>query len=213
MKFERVLEVVRQIQLSPENARAAARIPAKQKIEQYLLDHPPDDRLTQLLFVLGEISYQEGMAMVERGNAQLSQNARRTFELAITEWRRLLSKYKGTPQAQVAEMKIAAIYENQLGDFVKAVEIYTKIKSDVSDQRLQRLQERSLVASSPKVFGTNEDPSVTLTVRNVEKVTVRQYWIDFESFFSKDQSLANIEALDLDLVEPDRIREITVPQF
>ena len=213
MKVERVLEVVRQIQLSPENVRAAARIPAKQKIEQYLLDHPLDDRLPRLLFVLGEISYQEGMAMVERGNAQLSQNARRTFELAITEWRRLLSKYKGTPQAQLAEMKIAAIYENQLGDFVKAVEIYTKIKSGVSDQRLQRLQEKSLVASSPKVFGTNEDPSVTLTVRNVEKVTVRQYWIDFESIFSKDQSLANIEALDVDLVEPDRIWEITVPQF
>jgi hypothetical protein len=40
------------------------------------------------------------------------------------------------------------------------------------------------------VFGTEEKPDITLTLRNVETVKVRQYWIDFESFFRKSQNLS-----------------------
>lgn len=52
------------------------------------------------------------------------------------------------------------------------------------------LMSKVLQASSPRVFGTEEKPDITLTLRNVETVKVRQYWIDFESFFRKSQNLS-----------------------
>jgi len=209
--FERALESVRKIHKAKKDKQAAARATARKSLENFLMSHPLDNRLPQLMFALGEISYFEAASTDDEEEFQLTPERKRVFEKAIADWRRLVSKYPQSEQAKAAELKIGGIYEHYLGDLEKAVEVFSGIPN--GGLRKGVLMSKALRVFSPRVFGTEEKPEVTLELRNIEEVTVRQYWIDFESFFRKSQNLSDIEKLDVDLVEPDRTWEVKIPDY
>lgn len=209
--FERALESVRKVHKGKMGEQVALRDEARKSLEGFLTGHPLDVRLPQLMFALGELSYYEAVAAEDGAEFKLTAERQAAFEKAIADWRRLVSKYPKSAQAKAAEVKIGGIYEHYLGDLEKAVEIYSGLKDGQSRKAV--LMSKVLKASSPRVFGTQEKPEISLTLRNVEKVKIRQYWIDFESFFRKSQNLSEIEKLDVDLVEPDKSWEVVVPKY
>lgn len=209
--FERALESVRQANQAPKAGQGASRTQARQALEGFLTEHPLDTRLPQLMFALGEISYFEAIAAEDEDKWILTHDRKKAFETGIASWRRLISKYPKSAQAKAAQIKIGGIYEVYLGDLEKALEIYSGLPDGQS--RKAALLQEELSASSSKVFGTEEEPKVSLSLRNIEKVQVRQYWIDFESYFRKSQNLSDVENLDVDLVEPDKTWEVVIPDY
>lgn len=209
--FERALEAVRKVHKAKKEEQGPLRDEARKAIESFLTGHPLDARLPQLMFVVGELSYHQAIDAKGEVKFQLTPEKKAILEKAIADWRRLISKYPQSPQAKAAELKIGGIYEHYLGDLEKAVEIYSGLKDGAGHKSL--LMAKVLKTSSSRVFGTEEKPEIKLELRNVEEVEVRQYWIDFESFFMKSQDLADIENLDVDLVEPDKTWKVKIPGF
>ncbi len=209
--FERALESVREVHKAPAKNQGVAREAALNSLEAFLMDHPLDVRLPQLMFALGELSYFQAIAAGDDKEWKLTPQRKKAFERAIAGWRRLISKYPKSAQAKAAEIKIGGIYEVYLGDLERALEIYSGLPDGRS--RKEALLRKELKATSSRAFGTTEEPEISLSLRNVEKVEVRQYWIDFESYFRKSQNLSDVENLDVDLVEPDKSWEVIIPDY
>ncbi|HXT61139.1 MAG TPA: tetratricopeptide repeat protein, partial [Pirellulales bacterium] len=152
--------------------------------------------------------------LYEFGRMQFLQDK---FDEAIAEWRRLVAKYPNTNESSQAQFMIAATLEEKLGKLPEALKEFRKVTwgnhAGQAQARVARLTAKSLSIVTERVFRTNETPTIKLTSRNVEKVTVRAYTIDMETYFRKMHLASGVEGLDIALIDPDRTFEFEAPKY
>ncbi|MEX2558269.1 MAG: MG2 domain-containing protein, partial [Pirellulales bacterium] len=139
------------------------------------------------------------------------------WEEAIAEWRRLVSKYPDTNESSQAQFMIAVTLEEKLGKLQEALKEFRKVTwgnhARHAQLRIARLTAKDLAIATERVFRTNETPRIKLATRNIEKVTVRAYTVDLETYFRKMHLAGGVEALDIALIDPDRTFEFEVPAY
>ncbi len=139
------------------------------------------------------------------------------WDEAIADWRRLVSKYPGSEEASRGQFMIAATLETKLGKLDEALKEYRKVTwggfAPRAATAVKRLTSKSLTIRTERVFRTDETPTIKLTTRNIETVTVRAYKVDLETYFRKMHLTGGVEGLDIALIDPDTTFEFKVPKY
>lgn len=173
---------------------------ARKQWNEFLIRYPLDERSPMILFQFGRAEY-----LGEKWDA------------AIEAWRRLISKYPGHELSSQAQMLIGTIFEEKKHDPVAAMAEYQKVtwgsRHSAAQGRISQLRAKQLRIVTERIFRTDETPYIKLDSRNIDKVTVRVYTVDLETYFRKMHLACGIESLDLALIDPDRTFEFTVPSF
>ncbi|MGC3970781.1 MAG: tetratricopeptide repeat protein [Pirellulales bacterium] len=173
---------------------------ARKQWTEFLLRYPLDPRSPRILLMFGQAEFQQ-----------------KHYEAAVDEWRRLISKYPGTDPASEAQFLIGTTFEEKLGKPTEAMQEYRKVTwgshAQAAGSRIALLTAKHLVIATERVFRTHEEPQITLRSRNVDKVTVRVYKLDLETYFRKMHLAGGVESLDLALIDPDRSFEFAVPDY
>ena len=163
---------------------------ARTQFETFCLKHPLDARTPQAYFALGAL-----------------EKDRENYHAAVTEWERLAAKYPDSREGSQARFMIGWVRENRLADLDGALEAYRKVTGafqGMARQRIDRMQEKSLMVLTERAFTTKEEPRVKISTRNIESLAFRAYKVDLEDYFLKRQGTDRVEDLDIDLIEPDR---------
>ena len=173
---------------------------ARRHFEAFLKKYPLDARSRQILFILGQMHV-----------------ATDDYAAAIADWARLISKYPNTEESSLALFRTAQLQENELTNFDQALASYLRLKwgswASKAKKRVDTLTAHSLKIETERTFRSNETAQVKLSARNVEKVTVRQYFLDLEAYFRKTHRMDQVELLDVDLIEPDATWEVEIADF
>lgn len=180
---------------------------ARERFDAFLRAHPLDPRASRILYLFGAIH--EARALDAAEAKEPAEAVAAHYRKAIDEWANLVSKYPESPEARAAMLKSAALLETKLGEYEKALKLYQKLASERGDGEaaaaVARLSEKSLTLAAERVFRTNEKPVVKLTTRNIAKCEVRVYQIDLRAFFRKTHGVTGVEALDVSLIQPDKV--------
>ncbi|MBI3268853.1 MAG: tetratricopeptide repeat protein, partial [Planctomycetes bacterium] len=173
---------------------------AKEAWQRFLDAHPLDPRCPETLFALGQIEHD-----------------RKEWQAAIDAWQRLVSKYPGTEPSSHAQFQIAYTLEMDLHRFADALEAYKKTTwggyAAQAQARIQEMEAKKLLVLTERAFRSDEAPGLKVTTRNMEKLTLRIYKLDLESYFRKMRSLRGVETLDISLIKPDQTSEVPVPGY
>ncbi len=173
---------------------------ARKLYEQFLAKYPLDSRAANTLYLFGWMNYQE-----------------KKYEAAIADWRRLVSKYPGTNEASQAQYRIGMVLEQDLGKLEEALEQYRKVTwggyAKNARRAIARMEAKTMRIETERVFRSDETPSIKLTSRNIESVSVRVYKVDMETYFRKMHSGRGVESLDIALIDPDKTFEFKVPDY
>ena len=216
---------------------------AKKLFDAFLEKHPLDNRVPEILFIFGQIHYAAAMEFTvnEKVTREILGQTKGAlskpdlsntpygamgmwvtagldeFKSAIDEWSKLISRFPGTEQASVALYRTGIIYEEKLHDLDKALESYRKCNfgscASQAAGRVAVMTQKQLTLTTDRVFRTNEPVRLKLATRNIEKLTVKVYWLDLQSFFHKSHSIGAIEALDIALIQPDKTWEFKVSDY
>jgi len=188
---------------------------ADQHFGTFLQKHPLDHRARQILYTLGQIYYSEAQKLEEDRGPE--KDIRTAYTKAVDEWSKLVSKYPKTEESSLALYRIGLIYEEKLGDLEKALDAYRRLtwgsKARDARSRVTIMTQKSLALLTERKHRTNEPAKVKLTVRNIEKLTVKQYFLDLEAYFRKTHSIRGVERLDIDLIQPDKTWEVEIEDY
>lgn len=223
----RLIDVEYQVALDRIEKRQYAE--AEELLGAFLSRHPLDDRAPQAVFIIGQMHATEGDRLhaidsvgpigVDAGPDDTTSRAaaRAEYQRAIAEWGRLVSKYPEREESGLALYRTGVLLEEKLGDLEGALDAYRRLtwSSWVGEARarIARMTEKQLTLATPRTWRTTEKPMVSLRTRNIEKVTVRQYFLDAEAYFRKTHSTTGVEALDIALIEPDRTWEVAIDGY
>ena len=167
---------------------------------EFLSKYPLDGRNPRIMFQFGAMNYQQ-----------------EKWDDSLADWRRLVSKYPGTNEASQGQFMIASTLENKLGKLDDALTEYRKVTwgSSASQAAIaaKRLTSKTLAIRTDRVFRTGETPTIKLTSRNIDTVTVRIYTVDLETYFRKMHEVSGVEGLDISLIDPDKTFEFKVPKY
>ena len=182
-------------------AREAKRYDEARKLwEEFLAKYPLDGRSASILYEFGRMAFQQ-----------------EKYDAALAEWRRLVSKYPGTNESSQAQFMIAVTLEEKLARLDEALKEFRKVTwgnhAALAQQRIVRLTEKALTIATERVFRTNETPKIKLLSRNIEKVMVRAYTVDLETYFRKMHLAGGVEGLDIALIDPDKSFEFEMPKY
>lgn len=173
---------------------------ARQSLEQFLASHPLDSRNPEILFLFGRMHYNQ-----------------ENWDAAIADWRRLVSKYPQTDASSRAQYWVGVTLERPSGKLAEALEEYRKVTwgrfAAQAQQAIARLTAKQMTVATERVFRSDETPRLKLTTRNLPSVTVRAYKIDMETYFRKMHLAADVEKLDITLIDPDATFEFKVPGY
>jgi uncharacterized protein YfaS (alpha-2-macroglobulin family)/TolA-binding protein len=173
---------------------------ARKLYNEFLVKYPLDSRNRRILYNFGQMDY-----------------AREKWEAAITQWRRLVSKYPKCNEASQAQYLIANTMETKLGKLEESIEEYKKVNwgshESSAKQRLAQLTAKTMTIATERVFRGDETPQLKLTSRNLENVTVQLYVVDLETYFRKMHLARGVEGLDIALIDPDHTFEFEVPKY
>lgn len=140
--------------------------------------------------------------------------AKKLYRKAILEWEKLISKYPNSEEARGARYKIAEIYERKLQDLKKALEAYKKVRHGsnyyTAQANIQRMTKKELFLSTKRIYRSNEVPKIQVKMRNIKKLSIRIYKLNMEEYFRKEHKMRGVESLDLSLIEPDKLWDVTV---
>ncbi|MDF1842279.1 MAG: tetratricopeptide repeat protein [Rubripirellula sp.] len=196
--------------------------------QTFLNKYPLDSRAPAILLRFGEMksaaaadSHQQRIEAAKRRgespqSVQLNNRCKTLFEEAISDWRRVVSKYPQGNQASRASLMIGITLENRLERLAEALESYKKVQGQYAgeaQQRITRLTSPQLQLVTERKFRTDETPRIRLTSRNLQNVTVRTYQIDMADYFRKMHLASGIESLDIALIDPDQQFEHTIEGY
>jgi uncharacterized protein YfaS (alpha-2-macroglobulin family)/tetratricopeptide (TPR) repeat protein len=173
---------------------------ARKLWEAFLAKYPLDARNANIHYRFGQMKFAE-----------------EKYDDAIAAWKQLVSKYPGSEEASLAQLMIGVTLEDKQGDLEEALKEFKKLNwgNHVSSaqQRVARLTAKNMAIATERVFRSGETPTLKLTTRNVETVTVRIYTVDLETYFRKMHLASGIEQLDISLIDPDSTFEFKVPDY
>ncbi|MEC8929074.1 MAG: tetratricopeptide repeat protein, partial [Verrucomicrobiota bacterium] len=198
---------------------------AQKLFDTFLTQHPLDDRAQKILFIYGQIAFEAASQLEKKREDSIvaakdkpkKEEIDKAYEAAIDQWRRLVSKYPNTEASSVALYRIARIQEEKLGNWAAALESHRALRwgsrAYVATTHVTLLTRKSLALQTERKFRTNEKVLVKLNTRNIKKVTVRQYFLNLESYFRKTHAIGSISHLDIALIEPDKQWEVEIKDF
>ena len=198
---------------------------ARKAWQTFLNKYPLDARASKILFAFGAMNY--AAAVQKHSDAtKAAPKARRPrpagpaavkrFNAAITDWRRLVSKYPKSNEASHAAYMIGVTLEDRLAKLADALEAYKKVTgaySSVATKRIAALTAKKLDILTERKFGSDEKPVIKIRTRNLEKVTVKVYRIDMVDYFRKMHLAGGVETLDIALIDPDKSWEYKVAGY
>jgi hypothetical protein len=194
---------VQQAIVDAQYARAADRREAKDYAAarklwtEFLTNYPLDPRGPMIWYTFGAMNFEQ-----------------EKWDEAIADWTRLSSKYPNTGEASRAQLMIGVVLEAKQGKLAAALEQYRKVSGPSQNeaaQRIVQLTAKTMTVATERVFRSNETPTLKLTSRNIDAVTVRIYAIDLETYFRKMHLAGGVEGLDISLIDPDQSFEFKVP--
>ena len=181
--------------------------------QRFLAKYPLDQRARRILYVFGQINYQMAVDAEKAGK----NTAKSLFAQAVTEWQKLIAKYSQSDEAQAARFICAQTYEQHLGDLKQALATYRQIDRSkwqtLAQTHISRMTRKHLEVHTPRIYRSDEEPSVRVTTRNIKKLTLRTYRLDLEEYFRKEHRIRGVEQLDIGLIEPDTTHEIKVSGY
>lgn len=192
---------------------------ARKQFATFLGKHPLDNRARQVLFTLGQMRYIEAKEYDDIPDAEKrdADKIKQSYLHAIAEWSKLISKYPNTDEAGLALYRTGVIYEEKLGDLTQALASYRKLTwgsyASRARARITVMTKPHLELTTERKFRTNENASVKLNVRNIEKLSVRQYFLDLEAYFRKTHGTGSVENLDIALIQPDKQWELKIDKY
>ncbi len=188
---------------------------ARTKFEEFLTKHPLDSRAPQILFLFGQMDFVKAMELESDKADKKKIDA--AYRATIDRWQRLVSKYPGTQQSSLALYRIAMIYEEKLGELDNALQAYRRLNwgRSAANARLRvaKMTEKHLTVTTERKYRTDESVFVKLNSRNLKKVKVKQYFLDLEAYFRKTHSVGRVDALDIDLIQPDKTWEVNIDAY
>ncbi len=183
--------------------------------EGFLTRHPLDGRARQILFTLGQIDYAAAVKL-EDDKAKAEPIAA-AYRRAIDRWERLVSKYPGAAESSLALYRIGMIYEEKLDALDKALEAYRRLTwgscAAKARARVAVMTQKHLEVRTERKFRTGEAAKVSVSVRNIEKLTFKQYFVDLEAYFRKTHAVGRVDGLDIELIAPDKTWEVTIDKY
>ncbi|HBP21494.1 MAG TPA: hypothetical protein DEA08_27360, partial [Planctomycetes bacterium] len=192
---------------------------ARKRFDAFLAAHPLDGRAPRVLFLLGQLSVVEGEEFIEQAikdPAKLAL-AKPRFEQAIADWARLVSKYPGTNESALALYRTGLLQEERLGQLETALETYRRVTwgsaSSQARARIALLTRQQLKVTTERVFRSDETATIKLETRNLETLSVRQYFLSLEGYFRKHKQAGGVERLDIALIQPDKTWEAKVDDY
>ena len=189
---------------------------ARMAWQLFLASHPLDPRARQIAFDLGQLHVEEAAATL-RDDEDANEAAAASWRAAIDTWERLARKYPNTDEASHAFYAMGRLYEDQLQELDAAIGAYVRCNFGAyvyeAMGRLEVMTERSLAVETPRVWRSNEEPKISVQLRNSDALTVRLYKLDLQAYFRKHLTHQRIEDLDLDLIAADRTVEIEVDDY
>jgi uncharacterized protein YfaS (alpha-2-macroglobulin family)/tetratricopeptide (TPR) repeat protein len=195
------LEIINTEYLQGADERERKQFDAARKLwNEFLVKYPLDGRLPGILYQFGLMQFEQ-----------------EKWDEALVEWRRLVSKYPGTEESSLAQYMIGVLLEEKQGKLAEALEEYKKVtwgsQAASAQQRIAQLTAKSLQIVTERVFRSDETPKIKLTTRNIDRVTVRVYRVDLETYFRKMHLATGVEGLDIALIDPNKEFEFEVPKY
>jgi tetratricopeptide (TPR) repeat protein len=138
------------------------------------------------------------------------------YEDAKVAYERCAEKYPNTRQASESRYLIGRLLEGKLFSYEQAIQAYEKVKGPFAGsarQRIAILRRKSLTLETERVFMSDEKPRVKVTTRNLEKLRVRVYKLDLESFYRGTLGQGSIASLAVEVIEPDKTFESQTPDY
>ena len=162
--------------------------------------YPLDERNPELAFLLGDMHFQK-----------------EEYQDALEAFARCVSKYPGKDASSHAQYMIGVVYEQKLFDYQKALEAYRKVTwgrwQGQAQQRIALLERKHMALLTQRSYRTGEEAVFQLTSRNIEKVRVRVYRLDLETYFRATHTSGDVSRLDIEVIEPDKTFESVVPEY
>ncbi|MHC5069103.1 MAG: MG2 domain-containing protein [Planctomycetota bacterium] len=162
--------------------------------------YPIDYRNPQILFLMGEMLFQE-----------------EKYDLAREAFERCVSKYPGKQASSHAQFRIGEIYESKTFNYLDALKAYQKVTWGSwvakAKQRIARLTKKSLGLVTKRTYRTGEKATFKLTSRNMEKVRVRVFRLDLETYFRATHTAGSVDRLDIEVIEPDKTFDSAVEKY
>lgn len=187
---------------------------ARTLLHAFLATYPLEPRAAQVMFVLGQIDASGADALHEEERLD---DARARYAAALDQWSKLISKYPNTEESSLALYRTGVIQEEKLQQHEKALQSYRRVNwgswARHAQARIRIMTEKNLRLRTERKFRTNENPFVTLDVRNIERLTVRQYFLDPEAYFRKTHTMGGFADLDIGLIEADRTWEVEIAEY
>eukprot|EP00913_Durusdinium_trenchii_P013388 g12569.t1 len=194
----------------------------------FLNKYPLDARAATILFQFGSMKYtaavKQQLDEYKKAKAaggkpdprKLSDEVTQLFDEAITDWKRLVSKYPNTNDASHGAYMIGVTLEDHLGKLADALDAYKKVRGQyqsVAQKRIANLTAKQLDVVTERKYRSNEKPVIKVRTRNLEKVTVKIYRIDMVDYFRKMHLASGVETLDIALIDPDKSWENKVADY
>lgn len=181
-----------------EGARVKWLDPAASRFREFLKDAPSDPRVPAALMALAEISELRG-----------------DLDAARSQWRDLMERFPKDGHASEAEYRIAKslVDEGRFTDGLEALDKVTGGWKNPAGALSQQLRSPALQWISTGVRTSGAPAVLRLRCRNVDEVEVRMFAIDLEDVFLADGDLDQLAALDVNLIQPDRIETVRIPGY
>ncbi|QDT12981.1 tetratricopeptide repeat protein [Planctomycetes bacterium K23_9] len=191
---------------------------ARKTWQTFLNKYPLDPRAPNILLQFGQMKFAEAAEIqaqritesLEKGESAqsvvINDECRTLFEAAITDWRRVVTKYPGNAAASHASLLIGITLEDRLQKLKEALASYKNVTGPFEErarQRTKRLTTPQLTLATERKFRSNEKPRIKITTRNLKEVTVRVYHVDMTDYFRKMHLASGLETLDIALIDPD----------
>ncbi|MCF7854144.1 MAG: tetratricopeptide repeat protein [Candidatus Pacebacteria bacterium] len=188
---------------------------ARTLFEAFLRDYPLDNRARQILFTFGQVYYAEAEEL--EGKDADAEKIAEAYRRAVGEWAKLVNKYPNTEESSLALYRTGVIYEEKLGELETALDTYRRLTwgsyAARARQRIAVMTNKELEIRTERTFRTDETPCINVRTRNIEKVSVKMYRLDLEAYFRKMHMIGAVESLDVGLIEPDKVWEVTIADY
>ncbi len=173
---------------------------AKKAWDAFLANHPLDGRCPGILLMYGKADME-----------------RKKFEGAISQWEKLVSKYPRTDEASEGLFLTGKCCEEELGKYLDALKAYRKLDfgpyAGQAAERIAALERKELRVRTDRAFRTDEKPVLKVSVRNIEEVEFRTWFVDMESYFGRMHTADGVQNLDVALIEPGKTWKVKVDKY
>jgi len=195
---------------------------ARAAIQSFAQQYPLDNRTRSLLY-RSAVSYSteatgilDGRMLEELEDTE-AVTVRGLFQTSIDQLKKLSGKYPNSYEGFDARLQIGIILEKQLLQLEESILAYKACFGTPAEgearKYLGELTEKSLKIETTGLIRSDQPAAFSLDTRNIEKVEVRIYPLDIESYFRKYYTRNDVEQLDLDLIDPWKSIEVEVDNY